>query len=196
MSTTPTGHVRALSEHRTGEQASATLQDMTTVAAILQDVTYGSTELWPEDVVRATRRSACPTGHSGGRPLCRRTVSKSPAGHSIRTSPPTRRAGPRGRRVSGLPSPIYEDPEPAETVVVGPGGGECELGGDVRWGGPHARRGGGVVVEVEGTVDSGRGVVVEVVTGAGVAAGALSGEVVAFGLSGDVQPVGGAAAPD
>ncbi len=57
MSSTPTGHVGALSERRTDEQASATLQDMTTVAAILREVTYGSAELSPEDVARAAQAS-------------------------------------------------------------------------------------------------------------------------------------------
>jgi hypothetical protein len=89
------------------------------------------------------------------------------------------------------------DPDPGVSVVVGPGKGCCELGGDVvlvvdvvlRWGAV-------VVVEVEGTADSGRGVVVEVVAGTGaVAAGEWEGAVAVSGLSSDVHPTGGDVAP-
>jgi transglutaminase-like putative cysteine protease len=56
-SSTPTGHVRALSAHRVSREAVATLGEMTVVATILQDVTYGFAELTPEDVARAARAS-------------------------------------------------------------------------------------------------------------------------------------------
>jgi hypothetical protein len=51
------GHIGVLAEHRISEQARATLEDMATVASILQDVTYGAAELVPEDVIRASRAS-------------------------------------------------------------------------------------------------------------------------------------------
>jgi transglutaminase-like putative cysteine protease len=54
-SRTPTAHVRALSSLHAGEQAGAALQDMRTVANILESATYGSCELTPEEVGRATR---------------------------------------------------------------------------------------------------------------------------------------------
>ncbi len=57
VSSTPAGHVRALSGHRLSDQSAATLGDMSIVATILQDVTYGSAELTPEDVSRAVRAS-------------------------------------------------------------------------------------------------------------------------------------------
>jgi transglutaminase-like putative cysteine protease len=57
VSSTPMGHIGVLAEHRISEQARATLEDMATVASILQDVTYGAAELVPEDVIRASRAS-------------------------------------------------------------------------------------------------------------------------------------------
>jgi transglutaminase-like putative cysteine protease len=56
-SSTPMGHVRALSGHRAGEQATATLGDMTIVATIIESVNYGFAELSPEDVTRAAGAS-------------------------------------------------------------------------------------------------------------------------------------------
>ena len=56
-SATPAGHVRALSVGRVSDEAVATLADMDVVATILQDVTYGFTELGPDDVARAARAS-------------------------------------------------------------------------------------------------------------------------------------------
>jgi hypothetical protein len=57
VSSTPSGHIDFLAEYRISEQAGATLQDMATVASILQDVTYGAAELVPDDVIRASRAS-------------------------------------------------------------------------------------------------------------------------------------------
>ena len=54
-SSTPAGHVRALSARRVSDEGVATLADMDVVATILQDVTYGFTEIGPEDVARAAR---------------------------------------------------------------------------------------------------------------------------------------------
>jgi hypothetical protein len=56
-SSTPSGYTGHLSQYQTGEQASATIEDMNTVATILRDVTYGLVELTPEDVDRAARAS-------------------------------------------------------------------------------------------------------------------------------------------
>jgi transglutaminase-like putative cysteine protease len=56
-SSTPSGHTHHLSQYQIGEQAIATIEDMTTVATILQDVTYGSVELTPEHADRAARAS-------------------------------------------------------------------------------------------------------------------------------------------
>lgn len=52
---TPTAHVRALSALDAGEQADAALQNMQTVAGMLEGATYGLLELTPEEVGRATR---------------------------------------------------------------------------------------------------------------------------------------------
>jgi transglutaminase-like putative cysteine protease len=57
VSSTPIAHIHLLSEHRVGEQADATLEDMTIVATVLQDVTYGSVDLSSESVARASRAS-------------------------------------------------------------------------------------------------------------------------------------------
>ena len=56
-SSTPVGHVRALSAHRVSPESVAALGDMTLVATVLQDVTYGFAELTPDDVARAARAS-------------------------------------------------------------------------------------------------------------------------------------------
>jgi transglutaminase-like putative cysteine protease len=56
-SSTPVGHVRALAAHRVSREAVATLGDMTLVATVLQDVTYGFAELTPDDVSRVARAS-------------------------------------------------------------------------------------------------------------------------------------------
>jgi hypothetical protein len=80
-------------------------------------------------------------------------------------------------------------------VVVGPGGGTPERGGDAEPELGVVLEGGAVVVvDVEGTVDSARGAVVEVVATAG-AVGGRDGALAELGLSSDVHPTGGAVAP-
>jgi transglutaminase-like putative cysteine protease len=56
-SRTPMGHIRFLEGRRRSEQALAALEDMATVATVLEDATFGSGELSPEDVDRAQRAS-------------------------------------------------------------------------------------------------------------------------------------------
>ncbi|MGH9079678.1 MAG: transglutaminaseTgpA domain-containing protein [Acidimicrobiales bacterium] len=54
---TPAGHIRALSRHQGNDQAVAALADMSAVSSILQDATFGSVELGPEEADRAERAS-------------------------------------------------------------------------------------------------------------------------------------------
>jgi transglutaminase-like putative cysteine protease len=56
-SRTPMGHIRFLSEFQRNDQAIAAVDDMVTVAAVLEDATYGSGELLPDDVDRVVRAS-------------------------------------------------------------------------------------------------------------------------------------------
>lgn len=48
-------HVCALSERAQGDQARATLDDLTVVASLLERVTYGSGDLSSDDLARAHR---------------------------------------------------------------------------------------------------------------------------------------------
>jgi len=52
---TPMAHVCALSERAQGDQARATLDDLTVVASLLERVTYGSGDLSSDDLARAHR---------------------------------------------------------------------------------------------------------------------------------------------
>jgi transglutaminase-like putative cysteine protease len=54
---TPMGHVRSLEGLQRSDQAIAALEDMATVATVLEDATFGSGELVPDDVDRAARAS-------------------------------------------------------------------------------------------------------------------------------------------
>ena len=54
---TPMGHVRSLEGLQGSDQAIAALADMATVATVLEDATFGSGELLPDDVDRAARAS-------------------------------------------------------------------------------------------------------------------------------------------
>jgi transglutaminase-like putative cysteine protease len=56
-SRSPIGHIRFLSGFQRNDQAIAALEDMATVATILEDATYGTGELLPEDVDRVARAS-------------------------------------------------------------------------------------------------------------------------------------------
>jgi hypothetical protein len=53
----PMGHIRFLSGFQRNDQAIAAVEDMVTVATVLEDATYGSGELLPEDVDRVARAS-------------------------------------------------------------------------------------------------------------------------------------------
>jgi transglutaminase-like putative cysteine protease len=55
---TPMAHVHELSSRPAGDQARAAIDDMEVVASSLEQVTYGSVDLSPEDVERAVRAGA------------------------------------------------------------------------------------------------------------------------------------------